>query len=50
MQLPSDAWLVNIHEPIIWRLHNMVTKLNFQSMSAAPATAAVAVDPLVHIG
>ena len=50
VQLPSEAWLVNIHEPIIWRLHTMVRKLNLGRLSSGPTTVAVAVDPMVHIG
>ncbi|CAI6011354.1 unnamed protein product [Closterium sp. NIES-65] len=38
LQLPSAAWLVNIHEPIIWRLADMVKRLSAHRLDAPPAT------------
>eukprot|EP00897_Mesotaenium_endlicherianum_P008373 jgi/Mesen1/7564/ME000392S06833 len=48
--MPSAAWLVNVHEPIIWRLHTMLRKLNLGRLSSGEvASTTVAVDPRVRI-
>ncbi|KAK1259991.1 hypothetical protein QJS04_geneDACA015489 [Acorus gramineus] len=43
------AFLVNIHEPIIWRLHEMIQQVNINRLYD-PQTAAVSVDPIIQIG
>ncbi|KAF9594340.1 hypothetical protein IFM89_030469 [Coptis chinensis] len=45
----NSAFLVNIHEPIIWRLHEMIQKVNPSRLYKAHTTA-VSVDPIVQIG
>eukprot|EP00850_Spirogloea_muscicola_P018627 SM000173S02996 [mRNA] locus=s173:28246:52241:- [translate_table: standard] len=51
MQLPSEAWLISIHEPIIWRLHDLMRRLDFSRLTShEEETTAVAVDPHVRIG
>eukprot|EP00271_Cylindrocystis_brebissonii_P008358 TRINITY_DN2254_c0_g1_i1.p1 TRINITY_DN2254_c0_g1~~TRINITY_DN2254_c0_g1_i1.p1 ORF type:complete len:1958 (-),score=356.45 TRINITY_DN2254_c0_g1_i1:258-5252(-) len=56
LQMPCEAWLVNIHEPIIWRLHAMMDTLSKLGGPASEHTpvedvdAPVHVDPMVHIG
>ncbi|XP_020520361.1 uncharacterized protein LOC18430003 [Amborella trichopoda] len=46
---PNVAFLANIHEPIIWRLHEMVQHVNLSRISSNQTTA-VPVDPIIHIG
>lgn len=49
-ELPSAAWLVNVHEPIVWRLYAMLRKLDLSRLSTSTEdTTAVAVDPRVRI-
>ncbi|KAL6841988.1 hypothetical protein ACP4OV_028188 [Aristida adscensionis] len=50
VQVPeSCVFFVNIHEPIIWRLHEMIQHLKFDRIySSQPA--AVSVDPILKIG
>uniref|UniRef100_A0A2P2MA98 Peroxin/Ferlin domain-containing protein n=1 Tax=Rhizophora mucronata TaxID=61149 RepID=A0A2P2MA98_RHIMU len=43
------AFLINIHEPIIWRLHEMVRQVNFNRVYDTQSTA-VSVDPIIQIG
>ncbi|KAK1282846.1 hypothetical protein QJS10_CPB22g00662 [Acorus calamus] len=43
------AFFVNIHEPIIWRLHEMIQQVNINRLYD-PQTAAVSVDPIIQIG
>ncbi|XP_062088676.1 intermembrane lipid transfer protein vps1301-like [Humulus lupulus] len=43
------AFLINIHEPIIWRLHEMIQQVNFNRLYDNQ-TSAVAVDPIIQIG
>ncbi|GJP54206.1 hypothetical protein CLOM_g13301 [Closterium sp. NIES-68] len=50
LQLPSAAWLVNIHEPIIWRLAEMVRRLTSHRLPTPPRSTSVSLDPRVHIG
>ncbi|XP_078433928.1 calcium-dependent lipid-binding family protein isoform X2 [Wolffia australiana] len=45
----NSVFLVNIHEPIIWRLHEMFQKSKFGSMGGSQ-TNDVPVDPTVKIG
>ncbi|XP_024384462.1 uncharacterized protein [Physcomitrium patens] len=46
---PNVAFLVNIHEPIIWRLHEMFHHLDLGRLSSSKTTA-VAIDPIIKIG
>ncbi|KAF3970469.1 hypothetical protein CMV_005848 [Castanea mollissima] len=45
----NSAFLVNIHEPIIWRLHEMVQQVNLSRLYDTKTTA-VSVDPIIQIG
>ncbi|KAI5381825.1 hypothetical protein KIW84_040789 [Lathyrus oleraceus] len=45
----SAAFLVNIHEPIIWRLHEMIQQVKLGRLSESQTTAA-SVDPIIQIG
>ncbi|CAA6659805.1 unnamed protein product [Spirodela intermedia] len=45
----NSAFLVNIHEPIIWRLHEMFQQSKFSSIYGSE-TGDVPVDPIVQIG
>ncbi|XP_024542530.1 uncharacterized protein LOC9648284 isoform X1 [Selaginella moellendorffii] len=47
--VPNVSFLVNIHEPIIWRLHEMFTRLNLGQLRSSQTTA-VALDPIISIG
>ncbi|XP_038986983.1 uncharacterized protein LOC103722332 isoform X2 [Phoenix dactylifera] len=50
LQVPANsAFLVNIHEPIIWRLHEMFQQAKFSTVFSS-STTAVSVDPIVKIG
>ncbi|XP_062110889.1 uncharacterized protein LOC133822531 [Humulus lupulus] len=42
----NAAFLINIHEPIIWRLHEMIQQVNFNRLYDNQ-TSAVAVDPVI---
>ncbi|KAG0568137.1 hypothetical protein KC19_7G189300 [Ceratodon purpureus] len=46
---PNVSFLVNIHEPIIWRLHEMFQRLDLGRLSSSKTTA-VAIDPIIRIG
>ncbi|XP_024982723.1 uncharacterized protein LOC112519038 isoform X5 [Cynara cardunculus var. scolymus] len=45
----NSAFLISIHEPIIWRLHGMIQQIDFSRFSDNQTTA-VSVDPIVEIG
>ncbi|KAH8501006.1 hypothetical protein H0E87_016007 [Populus deltoides] len=45
----SSAFIINIHEPIIWRLHEMIQQVNLSRLYDTKTTA-VSVDPIIHIG
>ncbi|KAF7837667.1 putative vacuolar protein sorting-associated protein 13A isoform A [Senna tora] len=45
----SAAFLINIHEPIIWRLHEMIQQVKFSRLYDSQTTAA-SVDPIIQIG
>nr|GEV02157.1 vacuolar protein sorting-associated protein 62 [Tanacetum cinerariifolium] len=45
----NSAFLISIHEPIIWRLHGMVQQIDVSRFSDAQKTA-VSVDPIIEIG
>lgn len=45
----STAFLVNIHEPIIWRLQQMLQHLNLNRLTTSQTTD-VSVDPIIGIG
>ncbi|KAI3684030.1 hypothetical protein L1987_84552 [Smallanthus sonchifolius] len=45
----NSAFLISIHEPIIWRLHGMIQQIDFSRFSDGQTTA-VSVDPIIEIG
>lgn len=45
----NSAFLINIHEPIIWRIHGMIQQINLSRLSETESTA-VSVDPIFQIG
>lgn len=45
----NTAFLINIHEPIIWRIHEMIQQANLSRLSDSKSTA-VSVDPFIQIG
>jgi vacuolar protein sorting-associated protein 13A/C len=47
--VPNVSFLVNIHEPIIWRLHEMFHRLSLGRLRSSQTTA-VAIDPIIRIG
>jgi vacuolar protein sorting-associated protein 13A/C len=47
--VPNVSFLVNIHEPIIWRLHEMFHRLSLGRLRSSQTTA-VAIDPNICIG
>ncbi|CAM6102066.1 unnamed protein product [Calypogeia fissa] len=47
--VPTVAFLVKIHEPIIWRLHEMFSQLNLSRLTSSQTTD-VAMDPIIRIG
>ncbi|XP_059444630.1 uncharacterized protein LOC132176414 [Corylus avellana] len=47
--LENSAFLINIPEPIIWRLHEMIQQVNLKRLYDTQTTA-VSVDPIVQIG
>uniref|UniRef100_A0ACD5YZI2 Uncharacterized protein n=1 Tax=Avena sativa TaxID=4498 RepID=A0ACD5YZI2_AVESA len=50
VQVPENCvFFVNIHEPIIWRLHEMVQHLKIDRISSSQPSA-VSVDPIMKIG
>ncbi|GAB4828173.1 hypothetical protein Ancab_035090 [Ancistrocladus abbreviatus] len=44
----NPAFLINIHEPIIWRLHEMIQQINFSGLYDTKTTA-VSIDPIIEI-
>ncbi|KAJ0228735.1 Vacuolar protein sorting-associated protein 13 [Hirschfeldia incana] len=44
----NTAFLINIHEPIIWRIHEMIQQANLSRLSDSESTA-VSVDPFIQI-
>ncbi|KAH6757936.1 calcium-dependent lipid-binding family protein [Perilla frutescens var. hirtella] len=49
LQVKNTALLVNIHEPIIWRLHGLVRQANISRIFDSQ-TSSVSVDPIIQIG
>lgn len=50
LQVPDNsAFLVNIHEPIMWRLHEMFHQAKLSTVFSS-STSAVSVDPIIKIG
>ncbi|XP_021714350.1 uncharacterized protein LOC110682332 isoform X2 [Chenopodium quinoa] len=45
----NSTFLINVHEPIIWRLHEMIQQINLNRINAAK-TNAVSIDPIIQIG
>ncbi|KAL1372338.1 hypothetical protein AAHE18_01G196400 [Arachis hypogaea] len=45
----GSAFLINIHEPIIWRLHEMIQVVKLGRLTDSQTTAA-SVDPIIQIG
>ncbi|KAL0388925.1 UNVERIFIED_CONTAM: Vacuolar protein sorting-associated protein 13C [Sesamum radiatum] len=45
----NTAFLINIHEPIIWRLHAMIQQANISRIFDTQNTS-VSVDPIIQIG
>ncbi|KAK7291737.1 hypothetical protein RIF29_07114 [Crotalaria pallida] len=45
----SSAFLINIHEPVIWRLHEMIQQVKLSRLYDSQITAA-SVDPIIQIG
>ncbi|KAI4335042.1 hypothetical protein L6164_013726 [Bauhinia variegata] len=45
----SAAFLINIHEPIIWRIHEMIQQVKLSRLYDSETTAA-SVDPIIQIG
>ncbi|ONI27903.1 hypothetical protein PRUPE_1G110200 [Prunus persica] len=45
----NSAFLINIHEPIIWRIHEMIQQVNLSRLYDTQTTA-VSVDPIIEIG
>ncbi|CAM8996430.1 unnamed protein product [Rhodiola kirilowii] len=45
----NSAFLINIHEPVIWRLHEMIQQVNLSRINGTQKTA-VSVDPIIQIG
>lgn len=45
----SAAFLINIHEPIIWRLHEMIQQVKLSRLYESQTTAA-SVDAIIQIG
>lgn len=45
----NSAFLINIHEPIIWRLHEMIQQVNLHILYDSQKTA-VSVDSIIQIG
>lgn len=46
----NSAFLINIHEPIIWRLHEMIQQVDLSRLYKSQTTTAVSVDPVIQIG
>ncbi|KAL8152479.1 LOW QUALITY PROTEIN: hypothetical protein V2J09_010239 [Rumex salicifolius] len=50
LQVPENSsFLINIHEPIIWRLHEMIQQVNISRLYDTK-TNAVSIDPIIEIG
>lgn len=45
----NTAFLIKIHEPIIWRLHGLIQQANIARMFETETTS-VSVDPIIQIG
>ncbi|KAG8370579.1 hypothetical protein BUALT_Bualt14G0131800 [Buddleja alternifolia] len=45
----NTAFLINIHEPIIWRLHGLIQQANISRIFDTQTTS-VSVDPIIQIG
>jgi vacuolar protein sorting-associated protein 13A/C len=46
----NSAFLINVHEPIIWRIHGMIQHANLSRLSSNTQTdIAVSVDPITEI-
>ncbi|XP_015087740.1 uncharacterized protein LOC107031055 isoform X1 [Solanum pennellii] len=45
----NSAFLIKIHEPIIWRLHGMIQQTNLTRLYDTETTS-VSVDPIIQIG
>ncbi|KAL3812236.1 hypothetical protein ACJIZ3_013504 [Penstemon smallii] len=45
----NTAFLINIHEPIIWRLHGLIQQANINRIFDSQTTS-VSVDPIIQIG
>ncbi|KAL3505576.1 hypothetical protein ACH5RR_030958 [Cinchona calisaya] len=45
----NSAFLIKIHEPIIWRIHGMIQQANLNRLYDAQSTS-VSVDPIIQIG
>ncbi|XVE82332.1 hypothetical protein DITRI_Ditri15bG0139900 [Diplodiscus trichospermus] len=45
----NSAFLINIHEPIIWRIHEMMQQVNLSRLYDTKTTA-VSVDRIIQIG
>lgn len=45
----NSTFLINVHEPIIWRLHEMIQQINLNRLKTAE-TNAVSIDPIIQIG
>ena len=50
MQGPENsAFFINVHEPIIWRLYEMIQQVNLNRLHDHK-TKAVSIDPIIQIG
>ncbi|PKA57778.1 hypothetical protein AXF42_Ash015155 [Apostasia shenzhenica] len=50
LQVPDNSvFLVNIHEPVIWRLHELFQQVKYGRLFGSTDTA-VSVDPMIKIG
>ncbi|CAI9119065.1 OLC1v1020728C1 [Oldenlandia corymbosa var. corymbosa] len=45
----NSAFLIKIHEPIIWRIHGMIQQANLSRLYSVQSTS-VSVDPTIQIG
>ncbi|XP_012842600.1 PREDICTED: uncharacterized protein LOC105962815 isoform X1 [Erythranthe guttata] len=45
----NTAFLINIHEPIIWRIHGLIQQANIARIFGTQTTS-VSVDPIIQIG
>ncbi|CAM9004161.1 unnamed protein product [Rhodiola kirilowii] len=44
----KSAFLINIHEPVIWRLHEMIQQVDLSRITGDQKTA-VSIDPIIQI-